>query len=70
MLIARVTGQLRCHVSEPVDETWGRLRHLGARRDQLIEMVSQIQQMHALPQCVWPASPSAYLLSGWSSVRS
>ena len=38
---------------EPVDETWGRLRHLGARRDQLIvEMVSQIQQMHALPQCV------------------
>jgi hypothetical protein len=26
------TGQLRCYLPEPVDETWGRLRHLGARR--------------------------------------
>ena len=36
MLIARLTAQLRCYVPEPVDETWGRLRHLGARREQLI----------------------------------
>jgi transposase len=57
VLIARLTAQLRCYVPEPVDETWGRLRHLGARREQLItEMVSQIQQMRALLECVWPAS--------------
>jgi transposase len=36
VLIARLTAQLRCYVPEPVDPTWTRLRHLGARRDQLI----------------------------------
>jgi transposase len=57
---------LRCYLPEPVDETWGRLRHLGARREQLIiEMVSQVQQMRALLEWVWPtaldarSSPSA-----------
>jgi transposase len=33
VLIARLTAQLRCYLPEPVDETWGRLRHLGARRE-------------------------------------
>jgi transposase len=57
VLIARLTGQLRCYIPEPVDETWGRLRHLGARREQLItEAVAQIQQIRALLECVWPAS--------------
>jgi transposase len=57
VLIARLTAQLRCYVPEPVDETWGRLRHLGTRRAQLItEMVSQVQQMRALLECVWPAA--------------
>jgi transposase len=56
VLIARLTAQLRCYVPEPVDQTWGRLRHLGARREQLvIEMVSEVQQMRALIECVWPA---------------
>ena len=42
---------------EPVDETWGRLRHLGARREQLItETVSQVQQIRDLLECVWPAA--------------
>src|SRR5919106_7088222 len=54
ILIARLTGQLRCYVPEPVDETWGRLRHLGARREQLVvEAVAQIQQIRALLECVW-----------------
>jgi transposase len=57
VIIARLTAQLRCYVPEPVDETWGRLRHLGARREQLlVEMVSQVQQMRALLECVWPAA--------------
>jgi transposase len=57
VLIARLTAQLRCYVPEPVEEIWGRLRHLGARREQLIvEAVSQIQQMRDLLECVWPAA--------------
>jgi transposase len=57
VLIARLTAQLRCYVPEPIDETWGRLRHLGARREQLItEATSQVQQIRALLECVWPAA--------------
>jgi transposase len=57
VLIARLTAQLRCYIPEPVDERWGRLRHLGARREQLIiDMVSQVQQIRALLECVWPAA--------------
>src|SRR5438046_6737954 len=57
VIIARLTSQLRCYVPEPVDETWGRLRHLGARREQLlVEAVSQVQQIRALLECVWPAA--------------
>jgi transposase len=57
VLIARLTAQLRCYVPEPVDETWARLRHLGARRDQLLtEVSSQVQQVRDLLECVWPAA--------------
>jgi transposase len=57
VLIARLTTQLRCYEPEPVDETWARLRHLGARREQLItETSSQVQQMRDLLECVWPAA--------------
>jgi hypothetical protein len=57
VLIARLTAQLRCYVPEPVDETWGRLRHLGTRRQQLIvDAVGQVRQMRDLLECVWPAA--------------
>ncbi|WP_331722991.1 transposase [Nocardia sp. NBC_00511] len=57
VLIARLATQLRCYAPEPVDETWGRLRHLGARREHLIVgMVAQIQQIRALLECVWPTA--------------
>jgi transposase len=57
VIIARLTAQLRCYLPEPIDETWGRLRHLGARRAQLlVEAGSQVQQMRALLECVWPAA--------------
>jgi len=57
VIIARLAAQLRCYVPEPVNETWGRLRHLGARREQLLmEAGSQVQQMRALLECVWPAA--------------
>jgi transposase len=57
ILVARLTAQLRCYVPEPIDETWGRLRHLGARREELvIDAGSQIQQIRDLLECVWPAA--------------
>jgi transposase len=57
VLIARLTAQLRCYIREPVDEIWGRLRHLGARRERLIvEQVAQVQQIRALLGWVWPAA--------------
>jgi transposase len=57
VLIARLTAQLRCYVPEPVEETWGRLRHLGARRERLIvEAGSQVGQIRDLLECVWPAA--------------
>jgi transposase len=57
VLIARLTAQLRCYVPEPVDQTWGRLRHLGARREELIVAnVAQVQQVRDLLECVWPAA--------------
>jgi transposase len=50
VLIARLAGQLRCYLPEPADETWARLRHLGARRARLIaEQTAQVQQMRDLP---------------------
>src|SRR5689334_1547753 len=49
VLIARLTAQLRCYAPEPVDETWGRLRHLGTRREELITAnVAQVQQIRDL----------------------
>src|SRR5919112_4266295 len=57
VLIARLAAQLRCYVPETVNETWGRLRHLGARRAQLlVESGRQVQQMRALLECAWPAA--------------
>jgi transposase len=57
VLIARLTAQLRCYLPEPVDETWGRLRHLGVRREQLLEEhVACVQQIRDLLECVWPAA--------------
>jgi transposase len=57
ILIARLTAQLRCYAPEPVDETWGRLRHLGARRERLIvEAGAQVRQIRDLLECVWPAA--------------
>jgi transposase len=56
MLIARLVGELRCYVPERADETWARLRHLGARRDRLItEATACVQQLRDLLECVWPA---------------
>jgi transposase len=75
VIIARLAAQLRCYVPEPVDQTWGRLRHLGARREQLlVDAGSQVQQMRALLECVWPAALQAarqpFRSSTWTAAMS
>jgi transposase len=56
VLIARLTAELRCYAPEATDETWARLRHLGARRARLSdEATSLLQQMRDLLECAWPA---------------
>jgi transposase len=63
VLIARLTAQLRCYLPEPVDETnavWTRLRHLGSRREELLDQhVAAVQTIRDLLECVWPAALEA-----------
>jgi transposase len=56
VLIAELAAQLRCYVPERTDETYARLRHLGARREQLVTRAGGCrQQLGALAECAWPA---------------
>lgn len=56
VLIARLVSELRCYVPEPADETWARLRHLGARRARLsTESTACVQQLRDMLECAWPA---------------
>jgi transposase len=56
VLIARLVAQLRCYAPERADETWARLRHLGARQERLIsEATACVQQLRDLLECAWPA---------------
>jgi transposase len=55
VLIARLVAQLRCDAPERAEETWARLRQLGARREQLItEATACVQQLGDLLECAWP----------------
>jgi transposase len=51
---------LRCYLPEPVDQdyaTWARLRHLGARREELLEEhVACVNALRDLLECVWQAA--------------
>src|SRR4029453_13200757 len=60
VLGARLAGEVRCYLPEPVGPVWGRLRHLGARREQLLESHTRcVQQIRDLLECVWPAALEA-----------
>jgi transposase len=55
-LIADLAAQLRCYLPERTDATYARLRHLGARREQLVTRAGGCrQQLAALLECAWPA---------------
>lgn len=60
VLIARQAAKLHCYIPERIDEAWGRLRHAGIRRAQLVTTTTgQRQQVRDLLECVWPAALSA-----------
>ncbi|MEZ0338672.1 IS110 family transposase [Mycobacterium sp. pV006] len=70
VLIARLVSQLNCYVPEPGDETWARLRHLGARRERLVtEATACVQQLRDLLECAWPgvldAATDPFRSSNW-----
>jgi transposase len=55
-IIARLTAELRCYVPYAPEGPWARLRHLGARRNQLIvDATAARQALSDLLCCAWPA---------------
>lgn len=60
LLIARLATQLHVYVPERADQTWARLRHLGARRVEWITRQGAAQQQcRDLLECAWPAALAA-----------
>ena len=56
-LIGKLVIRLECYLPERADETWARLRHLGARRFALVaDVISCMQQVSDLLACAWPAA--------------
>lgn len=70
MLIARLVAQLHCYVPECAEQSWARLRQLGARRTRLVtEATACVQQLRDLLECVWPgvleAAAKPFESSNW-----
>lgn len=60
LLIARLATQLHVYLPERADQTWARLRHLGARRVEWITRQGAAQQQcRDLLECAWPAALAA-----------
>ncbi|MEU6722060.1 IS110 family transposase [Nonomuraea sp. NPDC046802] len=59
VLIGKLAARLDCYLPERADETWARLRHLGARRFRLVaDQTACLQQIADLLACAWPAALS------------
>jgi transposase len=55
VLIARLAAQLHCYLPEQADTRWARLRHLGARRAQLIDgSTACTLRLRDLLEVAWP----------------
>jgi transposase len=55
VMIARLAAELHCYVPEELEETWGYLRQLGRRRQQLITMaVASGQRITDFLSVAWP----------------
>jgi len=59
-IIAKRVAELRCYVPQALEGHWCRLRHLGARRnDVLVAAGSARQRLRDLLECAWPTVLSA-----------
>lgn len=60
VIIARLAAKLHCYEPERSSQQYARLRHLGARRNELIvRATADVLQLRDLLECVWPAALSA-----------
>jgi transposase len=60
VLIGRLAAELHCYIPEELDETWGRLRHLGRRRGQLITAATaSVQRIRDFLSVAWPTVTEA-----------
>jgi hypothetical protein len=56
VIIGRLTSELRCYVPDLPEGPWARLRHLGARRAELLVRATAARQcLRDLLECAWPA---------------
>ena len=56
VIIGRLTAELRCYLPYLPEGPWARLRHLGARRAELVTRAGAARQcLRDLLECVWPA---------------
>jgi hypothetical protein len=56
VIIARLATELRCYLPERAEPIWARLRHLGARRADLVLAAGAAgAQFRDLLECAWPA---------------
>ena len=56
VIIGRLTAELRCYLPYLPEGPWARLRHLGARRAELLTRATAARQcLRDLLECVWPA---------------
>jgi transposase len=56
VIIGRLTAELRCYVPYLPEGTWARLRHLGARRGEVLTRATAARQcLRDLLECAWPA---------------
>jgi transposase len=60
VIIARLAAGLHCYEPERADAVRARLRHPGARRNQLTtDATAEVNQVRDLLECAWPAVLSA-----------
>src|SRR5262249_7357504 len=56
VIMGRLTAGLRCYVPYLPEGPWARLRHLGARRAELLARATAARQgLRDLLECAWPA---------------
>ena len=56
VIIGRLTAELRCYLPYLPEGPWARLRHLGARRAEVLTRATAARQcLRDLLECVWPA---------------